>query len=325
MGKLTCQTLKNSFSQSNLAISYYLCGDAKEHRLAIEGILTKRRFSVIALQPKPATVLRQLAGASDVHTHILPGLDDGAIKIENSIEMARVSVAQGTTVMIATPHRFYGGRENTPALIRSLAAQVQVEINRFIQPGDFTIVCGQEIPLTLSSAKELCSGETLTIGNAGMYALVEPPFDRLPEWIAEAISLIRDAGIVPILAHPERNSIVQKDPSLVREFVKAGALLQLTAMSVTGKNGALALEAANWMLEESLIAIVASDCHSASWRPPILSEAFTSISTQFGDSTAARLFVENPQKISASERLFDLHSRPSLELAKTESRFGITA
>ncbi len=280
---------------------------------------------MIALQPKPAKVLCQLVGASDVHTHILPGIDDGAIKIENSIEMARVSVAQGTTVMIATPHRFYGGRENTPALIRSLAAQVQAEINRSSLPEDFTIVCGQEIPLTLSSAKELRNGETLTIGNAGAYALVEPPFNRLPEWIAEAISLIREAGIVPILAHPERNCFVQKDPSLVREFVKAGALLQLTAMSVTGENGSLAHEAGVWMLKESLIAVVASDCHSASWRPPILSEAFTSISRAFGEATASRLFVENPQIIAASAQFFDPHSSPNLELAKTESRFGITA
>ncbi len=280
---------------------------------------------MIALQPKSAKVLSQLVGASDVHTHLLPGIDDGAIKIENSIEMARVSVAQGTTVMIATPHRFYGGRENTPALIRSLAAQVQAEINRSSLPGNFTIVCGQEIPLTLSSAKELRDGKTLTIGNAGMYALVEPPFDRLPEWIAEAISLIRDAGIVPILAHPERNSMVQKDPSLVREYVKAGALLQLTAMSVTGENGSLAHDAGIWMLEESLITVVASDCHSASWRPPILSEAFASISRMFGEATASRLFVENPQTIAASAQFFDLHSRPTLELAKTESGFGITA
>ena len=280
---------------------------------------------MIALQPKPATVLRQLVGASDVHTHILPGIDDGAIKIENSIQMARVSVAQGTTVMIATPHRFYGGRENLPSLIISLAAQVQAEINRSSLPGEFMIVCGQEIPLTLSSAKELRSGETLTIGNAGKYALVEPPFDRLPEWIAEAISLIRDAGIVPILAHPERNAIVQKDPSLVRECVKAGALLQLTAMSVTGENGALAYDAAIWMLEEGITAVVASDCHSASWRPPILSKAFTLISKMYGESTASRLFVENPQQIAASAQLFDLHSSPTSELAKTESRFGITA
>ena len=240
---------------------------------------------------------QRLAGAVDIHSHILFGIDDGAVEVIDSLNMAKVSASEGTVVMAATPHRYYGGKENTPELIRKLARSVQTQIEGMNEKLDFRVILGQEIPLTLSTAQEICDGKVLTYGDARKYALVEPPFDRLPEWIPDAISKIKAIGVTPVFAHPERNSGIQADPSLARAIVEAGAETQLTAMSLTGDNGTRAFETAIWLLQEKLVSIVSSDCHSATWRPPFLRAAFDVVTQFTSEEVAMQLFVVNPGRV----------------------------
>ena len=243
---------------------------------------------------------RRLSGAVDIHSHILFGIDDGAVELNDSLNMAKLSASLGTVVMAATPHRYYGGRENTPDKIRSLVAIVQKQVEALPEKIDFQVVIGQEIPLSLNTAFEIQMGDVLTYNDAGKFVLVEPPFDRLPDWITEAVSKIRDMGITPVFAHPERNSVIQKDPSIMREIVKAGAMIQLTAMSLTHDNGNRAYEAAIWALREGLVSIVSSDCHSATWRPPLLELAFIEAIEQVGLEAATPLFTDNPRRVALS-------------------------
>jgi len=239
----------------------------------------------------------------DIHSHPLPGIDDGATSFQESVRMLCVAARYGTRMMIATPHRYWDGHENTPAILRRLTRDVQVEISRRKAGQRISLLVGQEIPLRRETADELLDGKVLSLADAGRYCLVEPPFDNLPTWTAEALARIVAAGIRPVLAHPERNVVIQRDPELVREFVEAGALLQLTAMSIEGINGKKALVAGTWILEQGMAGLVSSDSHSPSWRPPTLRGAYRRLIEMFDIQTAHRLCASNPAAIAEGRPL----------------------
>jgi protein-tyrosine phosphatase len=241
---------------------------------------------------------RRFAGAADIHSHPLPGIDDGATSLAASIRMLAVAARYGTTLMVATPHRYYQGRENTPELLRRLTAEVRAELGRTGLGNHIELAVGQEIPLTPATAAELRSGAALSLCDAGVYVLVEPPFDHLPDWTAEALARIVQIGIRPILAHPERNADVQRNPQLVAPLVQAGGLMQLTAMSLTGENGQRPLQTAHWLLDNDLIEVVASDSHSPTWRPPTMRGAYHTLVARHGEEIARRLCIVNPHRIA---------------------------
>ena len=248
--------------------------------------------------PAPQEPTHRFSEGVDIHSHPLPGIDDGSTSYRDSLGMLCVAARYGTRVMIATPHRYWGGRENTPDLLRRLTTDVQTELARRKAGLRIALLPGQEIPLRPETAEELLAGKVLSLADAGRYCLVEPPFDVLPGWIADALARIVAAGIRPVLAHPERNAVIQRDPSLVREFVAAGAVLQLTAMSIEGENGSRALSAAAWILEQGIAGIVSSDSHSSTWRPPTLRGVYRRLIEMFGGETAYLLCASNPAAIA---------------------------
>ncbi len=261
---------------------------------AREDPLTEQAFS---------TSPRRFSNGVDIHSHPLPGIDDGAKTMFDSLAMARIAVRMGTNMMVATPHRFFGGKENHPDALREKTIAVNAALADTVLGDRFRLLPGQEIPLTLQTAKELQSGKVMTIGDTGVYALVEPPFNHLPEWTAEAIAAIVSAGFHPVLAHPERNAQVKARPALALDFVEAGALLQLTAMSVSGANGPEVLEAARWILDQGLATVVASDAHSPTWRPPTLRAAYHAVRERNGVEAARRLCCDNPRSIALGEQI----------------------
>jgi protein-tyrosine phosphatase len=249
------------------------------------------------LTAQPAPKYRFSDGV-DIHSHPLPGIDDGSTSYQDSLGMLCVAARYGTRLMIATPHRYWGGRENTPALLRKLTADVQLELSRRKAGQRIALLPGQEIPLRPETAEELQAGKVLSLADAGKYCLVEPPFDHLPSWTADALARIVAAGIRPVLAHPERNAVIQRDPELVREFVAAGALLQLTAMSIEGENGRRAFSACTWILEQGMAGLVSSDSHSPTWRPPTLRGAYRRLIEICDAETAYLLCASNPAAIA---------------------------
>lgn len=246
----------------------------------------------------------RFVGAADIHSHPLPGIDDGADTLQDSVAMACLAARYGTSLMVATPHRWFGGRENTPELLLHLTHEVNqalqaIPCGRFIQ-----IIAGQEIPLRPETVEELQRRRLLTFGDQGKYALVEPPFDHLPDWTVQALANIVKIGITPIFAHPERNADVQRDPSILREVVSLGACIQLTAMSVEGVNGDRAQRAAFWALDNDLATVIASDCHSPTrWRPPTMRGAYHVLCRKYGEPLARKLCITNPTAIALSQPL----------------------
>ena len=167
------------------------------------------------LEPSPICYEQRLNRAADIHSHILPGIDDGAVTLDDSVLMAAVAARYGTTLMTATPHRYHGGRENTPNKIRILVQMVRTAVQATRFAHRFDLRPGQEIPLTMQTGEELLAGKVITLNDNGVYPLVEPTFGRLPEWTAAALKEIVRAGFRPVLAHPERIFWPRRHPAPV--------------------------------------------------------------------------------------------------------------
>jgi len=205
----------------------------------------------------------------DVHNHIIPGIDDGARNMEESLDMARVAVADGTDTMIATPHRVWTTRRDAPPQwVRDHTTKLQEALNENGIP--LRVLPGVEIPMGIQVWEQLAAGTLLTLGDTGKTALIEPPFDSIPDFALESLRNVRKAGFDIILAHPERNSKIQEDLTFLEHCCALGIVLQLTSGSLVGKFGrgpkqtaeAILCNAPRWQI------VIASDTHDLERRTP---------------------------------------------------------
>jgi len=206
----------------------------------------------------------------DIHCHLLPNVDDGPTTWEESLEMARLASQDGIKISVTTPHWIQGTRwEPNPDEIRKKVKELnekleENEIPLLILPG-MEIGISENLPGLLSSDRILTLGESSNI-------LIEIPFISLPYGIEEIIFSLKAIGVSPILAHPERNKEIQKNPNRVLELVKAGALLQVTAGSLCGYFGEQARRCVFQLARLGVIHAVASDAHNTEARQPIITD-----------------------------------------------------
>lgn len=199
----------------------------------------------------------------DLHTHILPGLDDGPGTLEESVEMARAAVAAGVTVVAATPHV----REDyptTPEQMEEALARLRAAVAAERIPLD--VRGGGELDIEWLKRIGLEEGRRFALAGNPRYLLIEFPYAGWPLGLRRLVFELQLAGITPVLAHPERNADVQADPERVRELVEAGAIVQLTTASVDGRFGPAAEHASAALLASHLAHVVASDAHGAQMR-----------------------------------------------------------
>ena len=198
----------------------------------------------------------------DIHNHILPSVDDGARNIAEALEMARQAVAAGTDTMVATPHRgWFLRRAARPEVVREHVAGLQESLNRAGVP--LRIVPGVEIKLGPRVGRDLLDGEVGTLGDAGQWALVEPPFDRIPPDGLDSIGRILETGCRVVLAHPERCAELQESLAFVEACAARGVAFQLTSGSLLGRFGSRALDTAHALLAraDDWPLVIASDAH----------------------------------------------------------------
>ncbi|HPC83736.1 MAG TPA: hypothetical protein P5234_10525 [Thermoanaerobaculaceae bacterium] len=231
----------------------------------------------------------------DIHVHVLPGLDDGPENLGEAAEMCRMAAADGVTTVVATPHQVHEEWENTDAaLIRRLCEEVEAAAGRVVQvlPGA-EIRAGAEIPAGLDDP---ASSGLLSLAGS-RYVLVEPsPYPFAPS-LAELVYELRVAGWRPILAHPERYGYLAENPERMRSLVGRGALLQVSAGSVTGANGKRAHEAVRFLMDNRLAHVLASDGHDLAGRPPRLGEARALLAARWGEALAVALTEVNPKAV----------------------------
>jgi len=242
----------------------------------------------------------------DVHTHILPGLDDGPGDMDSALELCRVAVVDGIHTMVATPHAFHDlfhvTREETLRGVDCLRQRLRTE------GVPLRVEAGSEAFVTPDLPERVAHGDILTIADNGKYLLIEFPANTLPEGIDDLLFSLRLMGLTAIVSHPERNSAVQADVQSMARIVKAGNLVQLTASSLVGHFGEETYRCAVKLLQSGLCHFVASDCHSMKSRPPILSAARKEVESLTDRTVAARLFEHNPRSILAGEEIDGLRA-----------------
>ncbi len=233
----------------------------------------------------------------DLHTHILPGLDDGAGSWEDSLRMARLAVASGVRCMAATPHSC-GHGEFDPGMARQVVQKVSAFQKQLLeQEIPLVLVPGMEILADEGMAALLRDGQLLPYGNT-LNVLVEFRFDENPMRTLGLLEELTAAGYVPLVAHPERYPFVQRDPDLAADWLHLGCFLQVNHGSLLGRFGMEAAICARQMLQNGMVSAVASDAHSPVRRTTDFRPALQWMAQQRIPVTAARrLLSENPLRI----------------------------
>ena len=238
----------------------------------------------------------------DIHAHILPGIDDGAADMESALEMAAMAVESGVTIMVATPHSSaYGRMQNhwDEQLVRRVkdfrSALEQANIPLKVAPG-MEIFGTPEVP-------ELLKQKRMLGLNGSDYPLIEFPFSNYAVQATEILEDVVGIGMRPLIAHPERYTYVQKDPSILNLWVEMGCLLQINKGSLLGSFGRNEKYLAWELVERNFAFAVASDAHSPTVRTTWMKDVQQLLREEFSEQIASKLLYSNPLKLLKHEKI----------------------
>ena len=240
----------------------------------------------------------------DIHCHILPGMDDGAKTLEESISMVRMAAASGTTDIVATPHANPQYRFE-PEVIERKVSELRSATCDAVQ-----IHVGCDFHLSATNIEDALANPTKYTINHRSYVLVEFADFLIPPTSTEIFRRMRVAGMTPIITHPERNRLLQINLEQIRGWVENECLVQVTAQSFLSRFGKSAKDAADDLMRSGLVHFVASDAHGPKGRTPDLAEAYRYVASTYGPSQAERLFVANPKAALLGEPLEWFDSMP---------------
>lgn len=216
----------------------------------------------------------------DIHCHILPGVDDGAQHDQAALEMGRAAEKEGITHIIATPHnrtqQFDNDRESivaNVALLNELFHQENVAV---------MILPGQENRIFGDMVEAIEGGELLTMNDKGQYLFVEFPSNHVPRYTEQLFYDLQNAGVIPVIVHPERNSEIVATPDILYKLIKNGALSQVTAASLIGGFGKKIKKFSQQLFDYNLAHFLASDAHNVMNRAFYLRESFEELENTFG-------------------------------------------
>jgi protein-tyrosine phosphatase len=228
---------------------------------------------------------------TDTHSHVVWGVDDGSPTLEISLTMLQLAASSGTTDIVATPHA------NPKYAFQREVVLERIQTLNQAAAGRPRIHFGCEFHLSFDNVDHLMENLRQYTINGKQYLLVECPDFHIGRHAESVLRGMIDAGIVPIIAHPERNPVLRQKLTRAEEWVEFGCLLQLTAMSITGGFGASARSASFRLLDHGLAHIVASDAHDPVHRSPILADARQAVGARYGEDAAEILFDGNPRAV----------------------------
>lgn len=233
-------------------------------------------------------------GYADLHTHILPSVDDGPKDMNEAMELVRMAYEDGTRIIFLTPHYRGRWRKNTPEELDRIFSQLREETSA--RYPDLELYLGNEIHWETAVPDLLEEGRVLTLGK-GDYCLLEFRSVALRAQVIGGVSECTRCGYIPIIAHAERYEIFRRDKSLTEEVLAMGALVQLNADSILGKNGWGVRRFCHRLLKNQQVHFIASDAHDAQNRPPLLGQCRKMVDRRYGSEYAGLLFVHNPRAI----------------------------
>ncbi|MBW3110307.1 tyrosine protein phosphatase [Bacillus sp. MCCB 382] len=252
----------------------------------------------------------------DIHSHILPGVDDGAKNIEESIDMAKQAVSEGIHTIIATPHHMNGKYENVASDILPLVNELnetfkQESINLQVLPGQECRIYGEIL-------EDVQKGDILTLNQSTQYLIIEFPSNSVPRYAERLLYDIQLKGLIPVIVHPERNAELIERPEKLYKLVKNGAITQITASSLTGYFGKNIQKFSDQMIQANLAHLVASDAHNIHNRSFKMEEALDHIEKKYGIDMVY-YFTENAELLIDGKNIY----KEIPELIKKKKFLGI--
>ena len=232
----------------------------------------------------------------DLHTHILPGLDDGAPDSEVAQEMLKMAAESGTTELYATPHLISGSWQPTWA---EILHRTETLNRHAVKTGlGVRVLPGAEVAMDWSLLDLLPTPGPYCL-DGGRFILIELPLGSLPNYADDFLFTLQTRDFLPILAHPERNPEVKADPDCLQPWLERGVFIQLNTASLLGRMGSRTEATARTLLATGRVHFVGSDAHSAGTRSPDILAARQALTDLLGPEEAAVLLSQNPTELLA--------------------------
>ena len=243
----------------------------------------------------------------DIHSHVLPGVDDGSVSVDETIAMLKIAHETGTRKIVLTPHMFLDLFNNNDFVeigdrVEKLKSELESCQDAFPFLEEMHLFAGAENYASPEFLKALDEGCVLTL-NGSRYLLLEFHTGFQYSQIQEVIMRVFSAGYTPVIAHPERYVAIQKDPARIKHFLEMGCVVQVNADSFMGGSGSRAKRCVRRLLTEGLVDAIASDGHRLRWRPPNLGRVLRKLEQEFEKEHMEGWLVETPGLILANERL----------------------
>lgn len=238
----------------------------------------------------------------DIHTHILPGVDDGSQSISDSIAMAKLAVKSGVKGIIVTPHCEYPNGDGIADAreMRRTAKEFQNALDENGIP--LRIFTGMEISAAPDTAGLLQNGIYAALADS-RYALIEFSFTHYSTQTTHILESLLSIGTVPVIAHPERYLYVQEDPEILNIWADMGCLLQINRGSILGRFGELPQLVSNDMLDRGFVSFIASDAHGSDQRTTWMSDIWQFLCRQYSPKCAKTLLWDNPLAILKNKEI----------------------
>lgn len=234
----------------------------------------------------------------DLHSHLLPGIDDGARSMDEALQLARVAVDDGITHITFTPHIHPGRFDNNVSTIQPVFEAFKQALKDASVP--LSVAMSGEVRLSAEVLMLVAQNQIPFLGTweGKNVMLLELPHSHIPPGSDKLVKWLLDRNIIPMIAHPERNKDIIRDLEAVTPFVELGCLFQVTAMSMAGGFGVASAQRAMEMLEKGWITVLATDAHNLEHRPPVLSEGYAAAKAVVGEAAAKALVLDNPRMIA---------------------------
>ena len=236
----------------------------------------------------------------DIHCHILPGLDDGAQNLNDSLDMARAAVSNGIHKVVATPHHKTSRFDNPKATIFEKVSELNEILQKQMIP--LEVLLGQEVRVFGDFVEAYKNEQILTV-NLQNYVLIEFPSNHVPSYSEHLFYDIQMNGLTPIIVHPERNSQIVEQPDKLFNLIEKGALSQITASSITGDLGKKIQKFSFRLIDANLTHFIATDAHNITSRPFNLAEAYDVVEKEYGIDFVD-MFIENAEQMVDGKMIF---------------------
>lgn len=234
----------------------------------------------------------------DIHSHIIPNVDDGARSVEETFNILKEAQGAGFTDVILTSHFLLNYYETNAQELIFWKEKLQEVLKK--QGTKINLHSGMEIYITNQMEELLENKKILTLANS-RYMLIELPLATNVKYFDYVVYYLEAKGIKPIIAHPERYKCVQKDPDIVEEYIEKGCLIQCNYGSIVNLYGREAEKTIKTLLKKNQVHFLGSDVHRENGTYLIILDAIKKIRKIIGENKINEITTINPKKILQNE------------------------